>query len=160
MALPEPPESPFTVEVDSGEREHRSCDGVGVDVERVLVDVADQLVVLTQQVVEVVVLTRAGEVVTRLVVARVVRRACDAAVDGRLVRGLRVLGSGEQTTCRDADSDERAVVGAPGPSGCRFHPRCPVAFDRCPTVDPPLFDVGPGHGAACLLHEPGTRVSR
>ena len=46
------------------------------------------------------------------------------------------------------------------PSGCRFHPRCPVAFDRCPTVDPPLFDVGPGHGAACLLHEPGTRVSR
>jgi oligopeptide/dipeptide ABC transporter ATP-binding protein len=40
------------------------------------------------------------------------------------------------------------------PSGCRFHPRCPVAFDRCPHVDPPLFDVGPDHQAACLLHEP------
>jgi oligopeptide/dipeptide ABC transporter ATP-binding protein len=40
------------------------------------------------------------------------------------------------------------------PSGCRFHPRCPVAFDRCPLVDPPLFDVGPDHGAACLLVEP------
>ena len=39
------------------------------------------------------------------------------------------------------------------PSGCRFHPRCPVAFARCPTVDPPLFDVGPGHRAACLLVE-------
>ena len=24
-------------------------------------------------------------------------------------------------------------------SGCRFHPRCPLAFDRCPTVDPPLY---------------------
>ena len=41
------------------------------------------------------------------------------------------------------------------PSGCRFHPRCPVAFDRCPHVDPPLYDVSPGHQAACLLVEDG-----
>jgi oligopeptide/dipeptide ABC transporter ATP-binding protein len=41
------------------------------------------------------------------------------------------------------------------PSGCRFHPRCPVAFDRCSTVDPPLFAVGPDHQAACLLVEAG-----
>ena len=41
------------------------------------------------------------------------------------------------------------------PSGCRFHPRCPVAFARCPTVDPPLFDLGGGHAAACLLVEDG-----
>ena len=41
------------------------------------------------------------------------------------------------------------------PSGCRFHPRCPLAFDRCPTVDPPLFDVGADHQAACLLAERG-----
>jgi oligopeptide/dipeptide ABC transporter ATP-binding protein len=39
------------------------------------------------------------------------------------------------------------------PSGCRFHPRCPFAFDRCPIVDPPLFAVSPTHGAACLLVE-------
>ena len=39
------------------------------------------------------------------------------------------------------------------PSGCRFHPRCPAAFDRCPIVDPPLFEVGPEHQAACLLVE-------
>ncbi len=39
------------------------------------------------------------------------------------------------------------------PSGCRFHPRCPVAFDRCPLVDPPLFEAGPHHHAACLLVE-------
>ena len=37
------------------------------------------------------------------------------------------------------------------PPGCRFHPRCPKAFDRCPTVDPPLFEAGPGHASACLL---------
>ena len=41
------------------------------------------------------------------------------------------------------------------PSGCRFHPRCPLAFDRCPRVDPPLLVVGPDHQAACLLVEGG-----
>jgi oligopeptide/dipeptide ABC transporter ATP-binding protein len=41
------------------------------------------------------------------------------------------------------------------PRGCRFHPRCPVAFERCPIVDPPLFDLGGGHAAACLLVEDG-----
>jgi oligopeptide/dipeptide ABC transporter ATP-binding protein len=44
------------------------------------------------------------------------------------------------------------------PSGCRFHPRCPVAFDRCPRVDPPLYEVGPDHQAACLLVEDGPRT--
>jgi oligopeptide/dipeptide ABC transporter ATP-binding protein len=43
------------------------------------------------------------------------------------------------------------------PPGCRFHPRCPEAFGRCPHVDPPLYDVGPGHQAACLLVEGGRR---
>ena len=39
------------------------------------------------------------------------------------------------------------------PPGCRFHPRCPVAFDRCRVEEPPLFDVGEGHKAACWLAE-------
>jgi oligopeptide/dipeptide ABC transporter ATP-binding protein len=37
------------------------------------------------------------------------------------------------------------------PRGCRFHPRCPLAFDRCKEVDPALTLVGPEHEAACLL---------
>ncbi len=36
--------------------------------------------------------------------------------------------------------------------GCRFHPRCPRAFDQCPIVDPPLEAVGTDHLAACLLN--------
>ena len=39
------------------------------------------------------------------------------------------------------------------PTGCRFHPRCPVAFDRCKVEEPPLFDLGDGHAAACWLVE-------
>lgn len=35
------------------------------------------------------------------------------------------------------------------PSGCRFHPRCPVAIDRCRTDPPDLTAFGPAHQAAC-----------
>ena len=38
------------------------------------------------------------------------------------------------------------------PSGCRFHPRCPAAFERCPKVKPPMVEVTPGHKVACLLY--------
>ncbi len=35
------------------------------------------------------------------------------------------------------------------PPGCRFHTRCPLAFDRCKTEVPPLHEYAPGHFAAC-----------
>jgi oligopeptide transport system ATP-binding protein len=35
------------------------------------------------------------------------------------------------------------------PPGCRFHTRCPVAFERCKTEEPPLREYAPGHFAAC-----------
>jgi peptide/nickel transport system ATP-binding protein len=37
------------------------------------------------------------------------------------------------------------------PPGCRFHPRCPRAFDRCPRQEPVLLDAGATR-AACWLH--------
>jgi len=40
------------------------------------------------------------------------------------------------------------------PPGCRFHPRCPVAFDRCHQIDPALSPVIADHEAACLLVNP------
>ena len=35
------------------------------------------------------------------------------------------------------------------PSGCRFHPRCPLAIDICKREVPPLETVAPGHRSAC-----------
>ncbi len=40
------------------------------------------------------------------------------------------------------------------PSGCRFHPRCPVAVDICSKEEPPLIDLGGGHLCACHLRQP------
>jgi peptide/nickel transport system permease protein len=40
------------------------------------------------------------------------------------------------------------------PAGCAFASRCPYAMPVCREVDPPLFDIGPGHRAACHLLDP------
>jgi len=36
------------------------------------------------------------------------------------------------------------------PTGCRFHPRCPVAAQECSGIDPPYVSVGREHESACL----------
>ncbi|MEY2818375.1 MAG: hypothetical protein RL275_1838 [Chloroflexota bacterium] len=37
------------------------------------------------------------------------------------------------------------------PSGCRFHPRCPVAVEACKLSDPAMIQLSKSHQAACLL---------
>lgn len=58
---------------------------------------------------------------------------------------------------RDPDCSELAALqgevpsAARVPQGCRFHPRCPLAFDRCRQEEPPAIEVGPQHRSACWL---------
>jgi peptide/nickel transport system ATP-binding protein/oligopeptide transport system ATP-binding protein len=35
------------------------------------------------------------------------------------------------------------------PAGCKFHPRCPVAIDRCSVENPPLEEIRPAHWTRC-----------
>ena len=45
------------------------------------------------------------------------------------------------------------------PSGCRFHDRCPYAWDRCTVEHPPLYQIGGGHTSRChLAEEPERRA--
>jgi len=64
------------------------------------------------------------------------------------------------------DDDRRAplkpIEGLPPdlsdpPSGCRFHPRCPFAIERCPAESPPLAAVGP-QLAACWVTQAGREL--
>jgi peptide/nickel transport system ATP-binding protein len=53
------------------------------------------------------------------------------------------------------EQDRLAVIEGQVPSalspvaGCRFHPRCPFAIERCRQEEPPLVPVVSGHDAAC-----------
>ncbi len=37
------------------------------------------------------------------------------------------------------------------PPGCSFHPRCPIAVEKCSSVEPELRDAGGGHLVSCHL---------
>jgi oligopeptide/dipeptide ABC transporter ATP-binding protein len=50
------------------------------------------------------------------------------------------------------------IVGSPPslvnmPPGCPFAPRCPLHIPECDAEEPPRFEVGPGHSAACIRHQ-------
>ena len=53
--------------------------------------------------------------------------------------------------------DNANLVSVPGsppdliqlPTGCKFHPRCPLADERCRREDPKLIEVEAGHKVAC-----------
>jgi oligopeptide/dipeptide ABC transporter ATP-binding protein len=60
----------------------------------------------------------------------------------------------------DAPTRERLtpILGAPPsllnmPPGCPFAPRCPLHIAKCDEAEPALFQVGPGHTAACIRTE-------
>jgi oligopeptide transport system ATP-binding protein len=55
-------------------------------------------------------------------------------------------------------TDLKAISGLPPnltriPSGCPFHPRCPMAADPCSDVVPPLETLPGGRSSACLFAE-------
>ena len=55
-------------------------------------------------------------------------------------------------------SDLRSIPGAPPkisnvPSGCPFHPRCPLRREDCVTARPELRAIGPSHRVACHAAE-------
>jgi peptide/nickel transport system ATP-binding protein len=41
------------------------------------------------------------------------------------------------------------------PSGCRFHPRCPFAFDRCSKEEPEMTRISDTHYVACHIFDGG-----
>ncbi len=63
----------------------------------------------------------------------------------------------------DLSKPEKQLTSIPGyppklddlPAGCRFAPRCPLAFDRCAVDLPQLHELGDGHIASCHLVENG-----
>jgi len=59
----------------------------------------------------------------------------------------------------------KSIPGVPAnvlslPSGCKFHPRCPSAFDRCMKEEPRLLQMDDGSSVACHLFDRGRKDGR
>jgi len=39
------------------------------------------------------------------------------------------------------------------PTGCKFHPRCPLVMEKCKENEPPVFETDDGRGVLCWLME-------
>src|SRR4051812_40149965 len=81
----------------------------------------------------------------------------DIYYEPRMPYTLGLLGSLPRV---DSSGRERLtpIVGSPPsllnmPPGCPFAPRCPLHIPECDTAEPPLFQVGTGHTAACIRTE-------
>jgi peptide/nickel transport system ATP-binding protein len=91
----------------------------------------------------------AGEIVERAPVDRLFAdpkhpytKGLLASIPGRTATGDRLPTiEGEVPTPNESAED------------CRFHPRCPAAFEACHQVHPDAVAVGDDHAAACLLHD-------
>lgn len=46
------------------------------------------------------------------------------------------------------------------PSGCRFHPRCSFATEKCQMEEPPFFEVGEGRVSKCWAADPNLEIKR
>jgi peptide/nickel transport system ATP-binding protein len=56
----------------------------------------------------------------------------------------------------DSRADRVSIPGRPPaldkpPSGCRFHPRCPLAMEKCKTIEPEMLQLTSNHRVACHL---------
>lgn len=56
----------------------------------------------------------------------------------------------------DSRVDRVSIPGRPPaldkpPGGCRFHPRCPLAMEKCKTVEPEMLQLTSNHRVACHL---------
>ena len=66
-----------------------------------------------------------------------------------LIASLPISEPGEQRRDRQLLSSIPSMMNIP--TGCRFHPRCPYATERCRSEEPEMKECGCGHFAACHL---------
>ncbi len=84
--------------------------------------------------------------------ARIICREPKHPYTQALISAVPVIDPGSKRKRIFLPGDVPSPINPPG--GCPFHPRCPVAEERCSAEIPPLRQVGPGHWAACHLATP------
>ena len=102
-----------------------------------------------------VIVMYAGEVVEHAETGELFSRAHHPYTEGLLGAMPRVGGEAE----RLATIPGTVPPPTAWPAGCRFHDRCPYAWERCVAEHPPLYQIGGGHTSRChLADEPERRA--
>jgi peptide/nickel transport system ATP-binding protein len=102
-----------------------------------------------------VIVMYAGEVVEHADTAELFAHAHHPYTEGLLGAMPRVGGEAE----RLATIPGTVPPPTAWPAGCRFHDRCPYAWERCVAEHPPLYQIGAGHTSRChLADEPERRA--
>jgi peptide/nickel transport system ATP-binding protein len=102
-----------------------------------------------------VIVMYAGEVVEHAETSQLFARAHHPYTEGLLGAMPRVGGEAE----RLATIPGTVPPPTAWPAGCRFHDRCPYAWERCVAEHPPLYQIGAAHTSRChLADEPERRA--
>jgi peptide/nickel transport system ATP-binding protein len=98
-----------------------------------------------------------GEVVEEAAVAELFARAHHPYTEG-LLHAMPQVGQERE---RLATIPGTVPPPTAWPAGCRFHDRCPYAWERCVAEHPPLYQIGAGHVSRChLADEPERRAQK
>ena len=92
-----------------------------------------------------VIVMYAGKVIERCPVARVFSEPQHPYTIGLLGSIPRLHLEQERLSAIEGFVPDAAAF----PQGCRFHPRCPFAVEKCRNEVPPLMEISPSHFAAC-----------
>ncbi len=105
------------------------------------------------EVAQKVVVMYAGQVVEEAPVVELFARPRHPYTQG-LIRSIpRIDLAAEHKTRLEAIPGTVPKLIEPAP-GCRFASRCKYVMPECLAATPPLYDIGPGHRAACVLVDP------
>ena len=98
-----------------------------------------------------------AEIADRVIILYSGRKVEEGSIEAIFSRPLHPYTVGLMKAVPNVDVDDFDIQPIPGTfpniteeiGGCRFHPRCPYATDRCRTEVPAEMEIAPGHFVCC-----------
>ncbi|MCS7110511.1 MAG: ABC transporter ATP-binding protein [Candidatus Caldarchaeum sp.] len=104
---------------------------------------------IVAEICDKVAIMYAGKIVEQADVYTIYKNSLHPYTMGLLKAAATISGSGG--TVASIPGTTPSLINPP--SGCKFHPRCPFVFDKCPRTEPPIINVDDKHQVACWLRE-------
>ena len=98
-----------------------------------------------------------AEIADRVIILYSGRKVEEGSIEAIFAKPLHPYTVGLMKAVPNVDEDDFDIQPIPGTfpniteeiGGCRFHPRCPYATERCRTEVPAELEIEPGHAVSC-----------